>query len=78
MESYFINDGWRTLADAIILQAVDDYRKSVRRQKKHPDNLELRRETHSIERFFGSGWFGTLCDLDGRKLLTDLKAEVHT
>lgn len=75
--SSILDSGWRVLADAIILKAVDDYRRLLRRQKKHPYNLDLDREVHRIERFFRSNWFGILCDLDGRKLLKDLRAEVH-
>lgn len=75
--SSILDSGWRVLADAIILKAVDDYRRLLRRQKKHPYNLDLDRDVHRIERFFHSKWFGMLCDLDGQKLLRDLKAEVH-
>ena len=77
IESCYIDDGWQMLAEAVILQAVDDYRRVLHRQKKYPDSLELQREIHSIEQFIRSGWFETLCDLDGRKLLMDLKTEVH-
>ena len=70
------NSGWRALADSIILQAVEDYRRLSWRRVKHPYDIELWREINRIERFFRSDWFSALCDLDGNKLLTDLRADM--
>ena len=58
-------DPYQELANAIVLQAVKDYRMT-------DDEQELR----EIERFFRSGWFETLCDLDGRALIWKLRMEV--
>ena len=70
------SSGWRALAASIILQAVEDYRRLSWRRVKRPYDLELRREISRIERFFRSDWFSALCDLDGNKLLTDLRADM--
>ena len=70
------SSGWRALADSIILQAVEDYRRLSWRRVKRPNDLELRREISRIERFFRSDWFSVLCDLDGDKLLRDLRADM--
>ena len=56
---------YENLANAIVLQAVKDYR-------LHDDEQELA----SIERFFRSGWFGVLTRLDPELLISKLKAEV--
>jgi hypothetical protein len=71
-----LGSGWRALADAIILQAADDYRRLTRRLIKHPDELEKASEKRRIERFLGSTWFGVLCELDGHRLLRDLKSDL--
>jgi hypothetical protein len=55
---------YRALADAIILQAVDDYRK----------HKKLR---CSIAKFFKSDWFKVLTDVDGEYLLKKLKDELN-
>ena len=58
---------YENLANAIILQAVKDYR-------LHDDEKELA----SIERFFRSGWFNTLTSIDPEMLIAKLRKEkVH-
>lgn len=55
---------YQLLANAIIIQAVKDYRRT-----KNPD------ERKELERFFRSGWFSFLCNLDGDALLAQLQKE---
>ena len=74
--SAMLGSGWRALADAIILQAAEDYRRLTQRIAKHPDELDNVSEMRRIERFLRSDWFGVLSDLDGRRLLRDLKADL--
>ena len=74
--STMLGSGWRALADAIILQAAEDYRRLTRRLTTHPDELDKASEKRRIERFLCSTWFGVLSDLDGRRLLLDLKADL--
>ena len=74
--SAMLGSGWRALADAIILQAAEDYRRLTRRLITHPDELDKASEKRRIERFLRSPWFGVLSDLDGRRLLRDLKADL--
>ena len=58
---------YEELANAIVLQAVKDYR-------LHDDEQELA----SIERFFRSGWFGVLTRIDPEMLIAKLRKEkVH-
>ena len=52
------------LANAIVLQAVKDYR-------LHDDEKELA----SIERFFRSSWFGVLTRIDSEMLIAKLREE---
>ena len=55
---------YEELANAIVLQAVKDYR-------LHDDEQELA----SIERFFRSGWFNTLTSIDPEMLISRLRKE---
>ena len=58
---------YEELANAIVLQAVKDYR-------LHDDEQELA----SIERFFRSGWFSTLTSINPEMLISKLRKEkVH-
>ena len=59
-----MNDPYENLAQAIILQAVKDYR-------LHDDEKELA----SIERFFRSDWFGVLTSVDPELLIAKLRKE---
>lgn len=55
---------YEELANAIVLQAVKDYR-------LHDDEQEL----ISIERFFRSGWFGILTNVNPEMLIAKLRKE---
>ncbi len=68
---------WQELANAIILRAVEDYRHAHDRNRLRPHQAETLREICSIEQFFCSEWFEVLCNLDGKRLLSDLKKELE-
>ena len=55
---------YEELANAIVLQAVKDYRLT-------DDEAELA----EIERFFRSGWFGVLSKVDPEYLIRNLRTE---
>lgn len=59
-----MNTPYENLANAIVLQAVKDYR-------LHDDESVLAK----IERFFRSGWFGVLTNIDPEMLITKLRKE---
>jgi hypothetical protein len=67
---------WQDFAEAIILQAVSDYRHARYRNIKRPYQKSTQREIREIEEFFHSAWFGTLCSLDGAQLLRDLNKQM--
>ena len=68
-------DPYEALRNAIVLQAVKDWRlavhKLVKRPKSHPDIL-IRDE---CERFFRSDLFQNLTNMDGSAILRKLKEE---
>lgn len=83
------NDSVHALAAAVVEQAIADYRTCIRGQSlsgernrggRHTDYNELRQlscesSMTSIERFFRSDWFYTLCDCDGEAIIKRLKEE---
>ena len=57
---------YEELASAIIMQAVKDYRRTDRKP-----------ELAKIERFFRSGWFSVLSQVDPEYLIRKLRKEKH-
>ena len=68
-------DGYRELANAIILQAVKDYRKILSRCKKYPCDEIWISQRREIEKFFTSDWFVELSNVDGTKIMKKLQEE---
>ena len=69
-------DPYENLANAIIIQAANDYIAALRKIRKHPDNKAALHEAMSIENFFHSGWFGTLSSVDPDYLIERLRKKV--
>ncbi len=63
------DEGWKDLANAIILQAVRDFRPAYRRLKRHTNDKLAQDTVREITKFFCSGYFAALTDLDGPALL---------
>lgn len=55
---------YEELANAIVLQAVKDWRSGDEREKTE------------VERFFRSAWFGSLTKLDPEVLVINLRKEI--
>ena len=70
-------DPYERLANAIILQAVSDYRVALKKIKANPRNRDAIDEALSIERFFRSGWYGVLTSVDGEYLIKRLQEEIR-
>ena len=58
------NENFQYLANAIVLQAVCDYRA-----------MEREHDLIAMERFFRSDWFGMLTNLDPEYLISKLREE---
>ena len=69
-------NGWEALAQAVILQAVEDYRKCRRLVRRKPGQTEAQKMIREVEAFFRSWWFCQLTDADGPMILEGLKKEV--
>ena len=70
-------DPYKELANAIILQAVEDYRKWEKEYSYSRDDQKLRKSLVELNEFFCSEWFELLTDLDGEQLLARVKAELE-
>lgn len=83
-------DGYKELANAIVLQAVDDYRNAILQNKtledafargKISDDSYLwqsrfaRRDIRELQRFFKSSWCSYLSDLNCENIAERLKNE---
>ena len=71
-----MRDNWEALVNAIVLKAVDDYRKAWRRVRRFPGQKGSQERIREVELFFRSRWFLMLTDTDGRMILEHLKKEV--
>ena len=70
-------DPYERLANAIILQAVSDYRVALKKIKANPRNKDAIDEALQIEKFFHSGWYGVLTCVDGEYLIKRLQEEIR-
>lgn len=69
---------YHLLGNAVVLQAVRDYRKANKRcrsAKPSSDALSTKRQCQS---FFRSDWFNVLTDIDGEMLIRKLDEEVRS
>ena len=67
---------YENLANAIILQAVKDYRMALKGLKANPRNMTAKADKDEIERFFRSQWYSALTDVNGEMLIRSLQKEV--
>lgn len=69
-------ENYEKLANAVVLQAVKDYRKVLRTALRYPQNRSAKAACRKIERFFRSDWFEVLTQINPERLIAQLKAEV--
>ncbi len=67
---------YQALANAIVELAVKDYKKAIKRHYRFPNSEDYAAEVKSLERFFRSGWYGMLTDLDAEYLMTGVRRMV--
>ena len=68
---------YQALANAIVELAVKDYRTALKYHYRHPGKKEYADEVKNLERFFRSGWYGMLTDLDSEYLMTSVRRMVR-
>lgn len=70
-------DIYENLANAIILQAVKDYRKALKVLRYNPGKSTALFTKKECEVFFRSAWYGMLTSVDGEMLISKLQKEVE-
>ena len=60
-----MQEEYENLANAIIQQAVKDYRKALLYLYRHPESWAYKESAREIESFFRSEWICMLTELDG-------------
>ena len=69
-------DNYQALANAVIVQAVKDFKPAYRRLKRHPNDKLAQDTVREITKFFCSDYFCALSDLDGPALLNRIIREM--
>lgn len=64
-----MTENYKALANAIVMQAVKDFRTAYRMKKKFSDSGKAEKDLREIAAFFCSQYFESLTDLDGPMLL---------
>ena len=73
-----MTDPYENLANAIVLQAVKDYRDALKRLKKKPRNQAAMSDAMECERFVRAGWYKALTSVDGEYLIQKLREEAKS
>lgn len=71
-----MNEPYENLANAIIVQAAADYRKTLHDLKTNPEYAPALHTASEVERFFRSEWYKGLTSVSGEMLIKKLRAEV--
>ena len=71
-----VEDVYTELANAIVFQAVKDYREALKILIKKPSSMAARLTVAEVEVFFRSTWFSFLTTIDPEMLIRELRAEV--
>lgn len=76
MNKHYGSDPYQNLANAIVAQAAQDYLSALKRLKKNPRNRTAMDEAMQMEKFFHSGWYEILTDVDPDYLIRKLREKV--
>ena len=67
---------YEALGNAVVLQAVKDYRDAMHKLSRGKKNTIAESTKQECERFFKSPYFNVFTQLDGKSLLSQLEKEV--
>lgn len=70
-----MTEPYENLANAIVMQAVKDYREARHKLRRRPKNADAQLMIEDCERFFQSEWFETLTNVNGEVILKKLQQE---
>lgn len=70
-----MDTNYQDFANAIIIQAIKDYRLARQKLRKEPGHPAALRTLEEVERFFRSAWYGCLTRVPAERLLERLGKE---
>ena len=70
-------DFYTDLANAIIIQAVKDYRNALKTLKRYPRYEPAKAVVAEVEEFFRSEWYRTLTSVDAEMLMRKIRREIN-
>lgn len=71
-----MTDNYQELANAIVLLAVQDYRKALKKISIDPNNRMAASKIRQLEHFFLSNYCKSLTNIDTETLIKKLRQEV--
>lgn len=77
MSKAISENSYEALGNAIILQAVKDYRVALKKIKASPKNRTALDEALTIEKFFRGPLFGVITNVDPEFLICKLQDEIR-
>ena len=66
---------YEDLANAIVIRAVADYRRSLRALARNPQNVHAANVKRMTEIFLRSEWCRFLCNIDGTTIINRINRE---
>ena len=70
-------DFYTDLANAIIIQAVKDYRNALKTLKRYPRYEPAKAVVAEVEEFFRSDWYRMLTSVDAEMLMRKIRREIN-
>lgn len=74
-------ESWIDLAAAVVLQAVEDYRASLRKLKRFPRKKKFQQGVKNCEEFFHEGdyrkYYEAVLGVEGRMIVERIRKEVE-
>ena len=70
-------DFYTELANAIIIQAVKDYRNALKTLKRYPRYEPAKAVVAEVEEFFRSDWYRMLTSVDAEMLMRKIRREIN-
>ena len=71
-----MDEEYKELATAIVMQGVNDYRNALKVLKAKPTDEEALQTKRECEQFFHSGWFTALTAINPQLIIDKIKSEV--
>ncbi len=71
------NPGYKELASAIVVQAIDDSRKAAISYKKGINKDLAAKTMIEVINFFNSSWYKEICEVDPDIIINKLKEELE-